>query len=176
MAENKIYRGLGDSDFNIGVFIQNEPDSAEFSSLTSIQALQSGDITRISSAFGNGWRKVFNVYAKLLFALDSQLFPYQSLASSWQQYRDQYLLQQGSKTALIFGSPHQIQTNAINIITGRHFGAKSESEFEFVWVDHHFALCPPHRVIICPYFDYRQLTNARIEQLSVYINQFVQNK
>jgi len=37
------------------------------------------------------WRKVFNVYAKLLYALDIELFGFAIHAPSWQQYRDGFI-------------------------------------------------------------------------------------
>jgi len=51
------------------------------------------------------WRKVFNVYAKLLYALDIELFGFAIHAPSWQKYRDGFLLQKASRTALLFNAP-----------------------------------------------------------------------
>ena len=77
----------------------------EYQQLDSVMALALGDIDQIYRHCGNGWRKIFNVYAKLLFALDKELFPYAQQASSWQDFRDNILLQQSSNTALLFSAP-----------------------------------------------------------------------
>lgn len=34
------------------------------------------------------------------------------------------------------------------------------------WLDHEFAINAASRVIVCPYFDYRQLSNLKIDRLA----------
>jgi hypothetical protein len=33
------------------------------------------------------------------------------------------------------------------------------------WLDADFAVDPEHGIIVCPYFDYRQLSNSKIDRL-----------
>ena len=97
--------GFGDADAQLNVYIANRPPMAEYADLAAVEPLQSGEIELINRACGNGWRKVFNVYAKLLFVLDAKQFLFKVQAKSWQLFRDQYLLQAQSNTALWFSAP-----------------------------------------------------------------------
>ena len=165
--------GLGCQHFTIAVYIANKPNMAEYQHLTKISALSSGEIQAINTACGNGWRKVFNVYTKLLYALDKKLFNYSSFANTWQQYRDSYLLQHQSKTALLFSPPQLTSTKnnkALHIICGKtyakHLLTSNQLKVNFIWLDDEFAIDKTQNVIVCPYFDYRQLSNIKIEKLA----------
>ncbi|PKF50802.1 DUF6942 family protein [Enterovibrio nigricans] len=141
----------------------------EFGSTTS---LRNGDIKSLGDLGGNGWRKVFNVYAKLLFDLpdSSQWYPRNS--PSWQHYRDETLLQSHSTTALHFGhvSEHLLDNrHAIHIIAGRTHATKLGIAEQFLWLDSEFAKHPDKPIVICPYFDYRQLSNVKIRYLTTLI-------
>ena len=143
----------------------------EYQQLTLISSLTSDEINTINSACGNGWRKVFNVYAKLLYALDKKYFDYSTLAPTWQKYRDSFLLQYNSQTALLF-SPPQAATDkeSLHIICGktyaRHLLGTGQLAANFVWLDDEFAIDKTLNLIVCPYFDYRQLSNIKIEKLA----------
>lgn len=76
-----------------------------FETLEQLEPVVSGQINSINQHCGNGWRKVFNVYAKVLFALPSEYYSFAKQAVSWQAYRDELLLQQHSGTALLFSAP-----------------------------------------------------------------------
>ena len=162
--------GFGDSAAGIRVYIANRPPMAEYAGLATMQPLHSGEIDLINRACGNGWRKVFNVYAKLLFALDTRQFSFAQHAASWQQYRDHYLLQAASGTALMF-SPAQLKPakDAVHIIAGRTY-AKTLLEnglaAQLNWLNNEFAVDKPNRVLVCPYFDYRQLNNDKLAVLA----------
>lgn len=168
--------GFGSSDYQIAVYIANRPPILEYQALTQLTALTTGEITHIGLHCGNGWRKVFNVYAKLLYALDVQQFNFASFASTWQQYRDGFLLQAHTKTALLFNAPqlisikHNTEVKPIHIIMGKTY-AKSllntgALDIELTWLNNEFAINYLQRVIICPYFDYRQLSNVKIDKLA----------
>lgn len=162
--------GFGAAAAIIRVYIANRPPMAEYAGLTSVQPLHSGEIELINRACGNGWRKVFNVYAKLLFALDARQFGFARQATSWQQYREQHLLQASSNTALLF-SPPELQPVAkmVHIIAGRtHAKTLLDAGLpaQLSWLNHEFAIDKHHRVIVCPYFDYRQLNNAKLAYLA----------
>jgi len=178
--------GFGDSNFNFAVYIANKPNMLEYQDLGGVTALVEGEINVINQACGNGWRKVFNVYAKLLYALDKKSFDYSSKAPTWQDYRDKYLLQNKSKTALLFSAP-QLTTNnsvvnnsiannritnkdTVHIICGKGHAksliSSGKIKTNLVWLDDEFAIDSDNRLIVCPYFDYRQLSNIKIERVA----------
>jgi len=169
--------GIGDTQFTFAVYIANQPDMPEYKSLKQLTALQSGDINVIGQVCGNGWRKVFNVYAKLLYALDKKHYNFARYAPTWQQYRDNYLLQNNSHTALLFTPPKlcsESSNQVIHIICGRTYAKKlineSKLETKLLWLDEEFAVDLKHKVVVCPYFDYRQLSNLKIQRLSMLLS------
>lgn len=158
--------GFGDAGAQFKVYIANRPPMAEYADLQQVQPLQCGEIELINRACGNGWRKVFNVYAKLLFALDATQFPFSRQAASWQQFRDQCLLQAASNTALCFGPPELApDTTTIHLIAGRTHAKHLLDQglaAQLNWLNNEFAIGHYHRLIVCPYFDYRQLNNEKL--------------
>ncbi len=163
--------GIGDSNFNFAVYIANKPNMLEYQSLCEITTLVEGEINVINQACGNGWRKVFNVYAKLLFCLDNKYYNFSTFAPTWQNYRDKHLLQAQSKTALLFLAPQLIPNKEIvHIICGKGHAKALISSAKLVanliWLDDEFAIDSENKLIVCPYFDYRQLSNIKIERLA----------
>ncbi|MEI8592593.1 DUF6942 family protein [Photobacterium sp. Hal280] len=165
--------GLGCPDFTLAAYIEHRPPMPELAYLDRLQPATSGEIHTIGQACGNGWRKVFNVYAKLIYALDSKVFPHSTNAPSWQSFRDDFLLQQSSQTALLFNPPVLDVTETVpryHIIMGRTYAKKLIHEEKltvpFIWLDNEFALNREHKLVICPYFDYRQLSNSKIDRLA----------
>ncbi|USH03751.1 hypothetical protein K6Q96_07095 [Grimontia kaedaensis] len=168
---------FGHPQARINVYIEKAPPSetlwGESPSEGSFKALIDGDIKSLGELGGNGWRKVFNVYAKLLFA-----FPHQSIfrpnnALNWQNYRDQCLLQDQSDTALCFGMwdvEQRGKGGGIHIIAGRTHALNLGLSEKSVWLNNEFAKHPSLPIFICPYFDYRQLSNAKIDVLVNLIN------
>ncbi|OEE67653.1 hypothetical protein A1OO_18095 [Enterovibrio norvegicus FF-33] len=164
---------LGSGNPSINVYVEKAPPLhalwGEMPLTGSHTPLINGDINAIGQAGGNGWRKVFNVYAKLLFALpeDSTLRPLGF--STWQRFRDEALLQQASNAALYFGR-HDLLTLAdsggIHIIAGKTHAQKLGIAEQCVWLDKDFARHPTLPIVICPYFDYRQLSNQKIDVLT----------
>lgn len=155
--------GLGDVDALVKVYIANRP--APYQHLSVCYALDCGDIAALGQACGNGWRKVFNVYAKLVFALQAQKLNLAAGMPSWQHYRDNHLLQAGSSTALLFSPPVlDEQQQAIQIISGRTYAntLNKQQSLGLFWLTPEFAINPRYRLFVCPYFDYRQLSNDKI--------------
>ena len=143
----------------------------EYQALCGVTPLVEGEVNMINQACGNGWRKVFNVYAKLLYALDKIYFDYSDKAPTWQEYRDKYLLQAKNKTALLFSAPKLMQErDVVHIICGKgHAKALINSGklvVNLTWLDDEFAIDGENKLIVCPYFDYRQLSNIKIERLA----------
>ncbi len=163
--------GLGCPNFNFAVYIANTPAMLEYQNLTQVTPLTCDEITAIGQACGNGWRKVFNVYAKLLYALPKKHFAFATSAPTWQQYRDCTLLQVGSKRALLFSPPCLVNNdNTLHIICGRTYAKQllqaGELTAQLTWLDNEFAIDKHNKVVVCPYFDYRQLSNSKIERLT----------
>ena len=169
--------GFGDGNYKFAVYIENKPNMTEYRALSTMLPMSLGEIEVINQCCGNGWRKIFNVYAKLLYCLNSQYFGFFQCATTWQVYRDKYLLQTKSQTALLF-SPPQLNFNqgVIHIICGKRYAKSLINEdklnAKLVWLDNDFAIDIKNRLIICPYFDYRQLTNMKIKRLSELILAF----
>ena len=168
--------GFGCANFSFAVYIENTPAMAAYKDLDNIKSMTTGEIQSIGLECGNGWRKVFNVYAKLLYALNRSQFSFACLAPTWQRYRDRHLLQQGSGTALLF-SPPQLETNGstLHIICGKTYAkqllASGKLDAKLVWLDDQFAIDAQSKLIVCPYFDYRQLSNIKIERLACLLTQ-----
>lgn len=172
--DKNVNIGFGAQQFNFAVYIANRPNLAEYQDIGSVVSLQKNEIYSIGQACGNGWRKVFNVYAKLLYALEStsinQVFvDYRKGCSCWQELRDQYLLQANSDSALLFSPPQlSVNSNTIHIICGRTYAKQLISQgldTQLSWLDQEFAIDHQQNIIVCPYFDYRQLSNIKIIRL-----------
>ena len=167
--------GFGDANAQFNVYIANTPPMAEYADLHQVQPLQGGEIELINRACGNGWRKVVNVYAKLLFALDSHQFTFTALAPDWQQFRDRYLLQYSSNTALHFSPPKLVTgSNDVHIIAGRTYAKAlldAGMQAQLHWLNNEFAVDRHLRVLVCPYFDYRQLNNEKLHFLAQLIKE-----
>ena len=172
--------GFGDKPFTIAVYIANKPTMTEYEDISAMQAMTAGDISHIGQVCGNGWRKVFNVYSKLLYALDPESFLFSSRAATWQAYRDSFLLQQGSGTALLFSPPLLSDNHCIHIISGKTYAKAlinaGELDCSLIWLDEHFAIDVANKLIVCPYFDYRQLSNIRIERLADLMKELVDDQ
>lgn len=143
----------------------------EYQQLKFITPVIPDEINTVNKACGNGWRKVFNVYAKLLYSLDKKYFDFSAFAPTWQKYRDSFLLQPNSKVALLFSPPQPSKNNdSLHIICGKtyakHLLATEQLVANFIWLDDEFAIDKTQNLIVCPYFDYRQLSNIKIEKLA----------
>jgi len=177
MSKQRI--GLGDADAGNQVFIANRPPLAEYQQLQTMQPLQRGDIARIASETGNHWRKIFNVYAKLIFALQQAGINGNnnegvSGFTRWQDLRDQQLLQADSGQALLFSPPDlNRNTTKIRLLLAKGYAQTLGLNAELIWLDNDFALHKASGLVLCPYFDYRQLSDIKIQRL---VELIVQNK
>lgn len=163
--------GLGNLFASIKVYTANQPPIEPFNNLDSMQAFQRNDISYIVSHTGNHWRKVFNVFAKLVFTLNSHNY------LTWQKLRDDYLLQSNSDECLLFSAPvvtarqytNDIEESDIHIIMGKTYALSLGLITAEQFCSDGFAINKETRTIICPYFDYRQLSNTKIEKLAIMI-------
>ncbi|MBA6409147.1 hypothetical protein H4J63_07280 [Pseudoalteromonas sp. 5Ae-yellow] len=170
--------GLGDTQFSVAVYVAKAPPMPFFETLECLEPVINEQINTINQHCGNGWRKVFNVYAKVLFALPSEHYSFAKQAPTWQQYRDEFLLQKNSKTALLFTAPDISKAsnkNQLHIIAGRTHAKdllqQGKLHAQFDWLDDEFAIDTSNNIIVCPYFDYRQLSNIKIARLSELVAQ-----
>ncbi|MEP1447022.1 MAG: hypothetical protein ABJK37_12990 [Paraglaciecola sp.] len=176
MPQNTNLFGLGDPHAQFRVYIANRPDYADFSSLTTLKPLGKGEIQQIGQACGNGWRKVFNVYAKLVFALKDESLVSLNGADTWQAFRDNCLLQDCSNTSLVFSAPQTYPTTgenspSLHIIMGKTYSNSLGLPSSLHWLDNEFAVDVSNKLLVCPYFDYRQLSNLKIIRLVELITQ-----
>jgi hypothetical protein len=168
--------GFGDPDGHFLVYIDKRPNFSGLTLAKQVQALSSGEIYAIGQACGNGWRKVFNLYAKLIFALADAQFPVARHSKTWQQYREQSLLQSGSNTALLFSIPSSMQEQSlgkVHIVMGRSYAKSLTLPLSLIWLDNEFAIDRAARLIVCPYFDYRQLSNIKLMRLVTLIREIL---
>jgi hypothetical protein len=171
--------GLGDAHAQFKVYIANRPNFSEYKTIDDINCLSEGEIDAIGQACGNGWRKVFNVYAKLVFAINNENIVSLQGADSWQSYRDRVLLRDASNTSLLFSSPQIIRpknSQIVHIIMGKTYAKSLKLPTSLQWLDHEFAIDIDHKMLICPYFDYRQLSNIKIIRLVELIKQLREPK
>ncbi|MER2491921.1 DUF6942 family protein [Catenovulum sediminis] len=161
--------GLGDVQFDIAVYIENRPPLEAYLSLYHLKPLEENELDNIVTRCSNNWRKIFNCYAKLLYQLNT------CDLSSWQQYRDQLFLKEGANAALLFSAPLLATTElkeskTVHVISGRTYASKLNLP-TLDWLAPDFAINRQHKIIVSPYFDYRQLSNIKIEQLAALIRQ-----
>ena len=157
--------GFGNKHFSIAFYIANRPDMDSYQNLNHLQSLHPGEIDQIVEETGNHWRKIFNVSAKFAFQYLSENSYEHELPQSWQAYRDSVLYQKQSTIALLFSPPQLTTDNVVHIVAGRTY-ARDLGLKDLIWLDEKFAINQSKRLIVCPYLDYRQLSNARIKQLS----------
>lgn len=154
-------KGFGHCNASIHFYIENIPPLEQYTALNIVKPLKAGEIANIAELTGNHWRKIFNVFAKLAFELESYSF------TRWQELRDQTLLQQHSNYCLRFDAPtlKHLDNNKIHVILGKTYATKLTIAEQCHWLTPYMAINQDKRIIVCPYFDYRQLSNVKITQL-----------
>lgn len=154
-------RGFGNNNASIYLYIENTPPLEQYQTLNTVKPLASGEIANIAKLTGNHWRKIFNVLAKLVFELENTSF------ERWQILRDDALLQNNSNYCLRFDTPAfaPLDCNKVHIILGKTYATKLGIAEQCYWLTPYFAINQNKKIIVCPYFDYRQLSNVKITQL-----------
>lgn len=162
--------GLGSTSFELAIYVANRPPLDHYPLLDHLQPMHADEIAYIVGRCSNHWRKLFNVYAKFLFELRGVNKDIN--CHTWQCYRDSRLLQDHSREALLFSSPNfSAHLKSVHIVAGKTYAAQLNLPFSLDWQNKHFAINKQHKLIVCPYLDYRQLSNARIAQLVHYVKQ-----
>lgn len=162
-------QGFGAKQGLIAIYVENPPSMSEYQFLDTVQPLSNVEIEVINQACGNGWRKVFNVYAKFLAQWQHRDHDF-TKCTRWQDYRDKTLLQGHSQEALLFSPPNISEKNyKFHVIAGRTYAKRLLRDHIFtnslIWLDDEFAIDPVSNLVICPYLDYRQLSNIKITRL-----------
>lgn len=155
--------GFGNPRSKIAVILENRPPMRAFDALTAVVSLDPTERNRIVEHCGNHWRKIFNCYAKLMFQIAD------GASGSWQAYRDTQLLRADSGECLLF-SPTRFE-DAVNhhqllIVAGKTYAQTMPFYDEMNWLSPAFAQHPSKPILIAPYFDYRQLSNQKIDFLA----------
>lgn len=160
---NRTARKLGPTSAPIHVFVEHAPNWPE--SLSSDQNyLADGELQQIVECNTNHWRKIFNIAAKLCFELNS------TEHANWQALRDSELFQMDSTMCMhLSASPTDIAEltrEKIGIITGKTF-AEALGYFQYTSeLANGFYKVHQQPIWITPYFDYRQLSNAKLTELA----------
>jgi hypothetical protein len=158
------------------VYCENQPNLDYLGRSNSIGELYIGQsvseisLSSIIEHNGNHWRKIFNIYAKIGWALTP------NQATTWQEYRDQVLLTNGSSTQLVMGASLDICIinafpNATHLVMGKQYfksflDSTSRNKFEPInlqILDVNAFKFQSSYIINTPYFDYRQFNNCLID-------------
>ncbi|WP_075187775.1 DUF6942 family protein [Teredinibacter haidensis] len=152
--------GFGPKNFDLAIYIANRPPIDHYPQLDQLQVLAPGEVAAITARTSNHWRKAFNVCAKFIVELRGEQYS----QPSWQAFRDRQLFQADCREALLF-SPPNLQSPGIHIIAGKTYASDLSLDVPLTWLDNYFAVNRQFRLVVSPYLDYRQLSNARIIQL-----------
>ena len=156
--------GLGAANAKLRIYIANRPAIAPYDQLDVVRPMVPGEIAALVAQTSNHWRKLFNVLAKLQFALGQRQTGWSEQShASWQSLRDHELLQRPGQLQLLFSSPES-DARGLQVVCGKHYAGTLGLALD--WLDAHFARALHAPLIVSPYPDYRQLTNERIERLA----------
>ncbi|BCE00968.1 DUF6942 family protein [Marinicellulosiphila megalodicopiae] len=156
------HTGFGATDGTFTVYCANTPSTTALDP-HKITPICYQDIEQINSDNGNGWRKIFNVYAKILFEINSMTF------KDWQSLRNEYLLQTHCAHSLILNPIDITKTQNVQLIMGKGFALSFFDEPDIQWITPkiaHVKLADYPNTFITPYFDYRQFNNADITEFA----------
>jgi hypothetical protein len=59
----------------------------------------------------------------------------------------------------------------VHIIMGKTYAKSLTLPHLLTWLDHEFAINIHNKLVVCPYFDYRQLSNIKLMRLVKLIKQ-----
>ncbi len=159
--------GFGVPDYRFAFAINNRPPLDDYPNFVGMRALQTGELGYIVNGCSNHWRKVFNVFAKFAFELG---WPEMTgnHSSTWQEYRDCFLLQATCQEALLFSSP-LVSSNRVHIVAGKTYGFTLPWAAQAVAISEDIWVYAAGRCVICPYLDYRQLNNQKISRVAAIV-------
>lgn len=156
--------GLGSTEHAIGIYIGNRPNYPSINELQSLRLAKGAEVEHIIAQTGNHWRKVFSICAKIGFSL------WPEEAARWQDYRDQILFRRGGQLALLFSAPPLGNSQNVKLVLGKQYAEQCVTNALCTETLNGFLVNPQQKLIQTPYFDYRQLSNQRLEELLATIN------
>lgn len=155
-----LAKGLGDPTAWLTIHIGNEPVCPRGLGFSPLRPLDRGELAAWLTSNSNHWRKIFNITAKLMFKLDNHT------QTSWQEYRDEKLLQPNSGCALVFGPPNNAEERKqVQLITGKQYAESMGLLNLSTELQPGFFHQSGSNLIVTPYFDYRQLSNIKVDYL-----------
>lgn len=162
----EVIFGLGDHSACLRVFIGNQPELPKRLAGSGLHPLADNDMADLVTANSNHWRKVFNIYAKLCFEIFLD-----HTATTWQDYRERYLLRHGENHSLVFTpwSTSFSTNDAVNIICGKTYAQNLGLLEKAQRLHDGFFNTVHHNTFIAPYFDYRALSNTKVRWLINYL-------
>ncbi len=168
--------GLGCSNARLYLYTPHRPPLGEYTKLTSFRPAQLGECSHIIRETGNHWRKIFSIFAKFTQAL---YYP----GLTWQAVRDHYLFTESSAVAIVWqngkanrsshlvnnGYPEPVQ-KTVHLIGGQAFAESFDRKWAApVTIGEQQKIIVSEEeeglVVLSPYLDYRQFTNAMIADL-----------
>jgi len=161
MTTRHQFAGLGNPNAKFNVFLANSIPLVPYTTYDRVVPVSADEIHLIGEQTSNHWRKIFNVYAKLLGAL----YPHD--IAKWQTYRDTKMLTADSNQSLVYSpvTDDMLSADNLNIVMGKAYATNQKLTESCHWVSPEFAINKTKKIIVCPYFDYRQLSNEKISQL-----------
>ena len=152
---------IGEATAVLNVCINNVPEWPSQTFPENTTTLSGNELSQLIAVNSNHWRKIFNVYAKLLHAINPKN------TDDWRQVRDHRLLQAGNQHALTLGTPRLEQPlKSLTLIAGKQFaenlGLLTNAQ------EIHPGIYRPsiNNCLVVPYFDYRALSDKKIAWLA----------
>ncbi|CAA0091856.1 Uncharacterised protein [BD1-7 clade bacterium] len=149
--------GFGNHSATVRVYLPNPPPVNPFNYPEKIRPLSVADQHVIVTESGNHWRKIFVILAKLGLKFRDE-------GDDWRAYRASRLLSADGEMAVLFSPPNE-NFGGVHIVAGKACAELLGVADNVVWLDRYFAVDKVARLIVCPYLDYRQLSDARLDRL-----------
>ena len=159
---------LGEAHAALTVCVEHQPRWPEPAFASGRSTLYPGELAKLVDANSNHWRKIFNVYAKLLYALRPDA------ATDWRALREQQLFQPGQQHGLRMGSTLAEEVNqraGLSLIAGKQYANALGLLNQATSLAPGIFLHDDRACLITPYFDYRALSDANITRLAQIITE-----
>ena len=162
---SEVKVGIGSEQPRWVLCIANRPELDKFQHEI-FTTLKLGEAAEIIHQTSNHWRKLFSIMAKISFAL------FETGCDTWQQYRDTKLLTAEGFETISFEPVEEVSRNAVPCIVAGFTYADTQVDLaQFLPLENDAkVLCRPgSNIVVTPYFDWRQLTNAILENVILVI-------
>ncbi|WMS88499.1 DUF6942 family protein [Pleionea litopenaei] len=156
--------GLGNPSARLRFVIENPPPMSQYQHLSTVLPLSTQQRAAIEQACGNHWKKIFACLAKISQPIFGEI------NETWQDYRQERLLRSRGNEALLFHhnelslSDLLPESNRVTLVMGKRLSQLLAIEGNLCEKGDFFEVADTS-VVITPYPDYRQLSNAKIDRL-----------